>query len=168
MSESDEASMGIDQLPLTPESPLSPAAMSDGGSIDEVSGKVALATALHVMRTERDALTHLEGLYESDKVAQEGLANSVGAITASICAGGKLVVMGIGKSGKIGQKVVATMNSFGIRSAFLHPIEALHGDLGMIGEVSDLIICRRVTTLNIRTRTTQFSSLLSPEERQNY
>ena len=139
------ASTAMYQLPLTPTSPLSPAAMSDaGGPIDEVSSKDTLATALHVIRTERDALTRLESLYESDHVAQEGLANSVNAITTSICSGGKLVVIGVGKSGKIGQKVVATMNSFGIRSAFLHPTEALHGDLGMIGAVRVVITIRKL------------------------
>ena len=138
------ASAAMYQLPITPTSPLSSAAMSDaGGPIEELSSKDALATALHVIRTERDALTQLENRYESDSIAQEGFANSVNAITTSICSGGKLVVIGVGKSGKIGQKVVATMNSFGIRSAFLHPTEALHGDLGMIGEVSILITPRR-------------------------
>ena len=137
MAESEVASTAMFQLPLTPTSPLSSAAMSDaGGSVDEISNKDALATALHVIKTERDALTKLEGLYESDAVAQEGFTNSVDAISTSISSGGKLVVIGVGKSGKIGQKVVATMNSFGIRSAFLHPTEALHGDLGMIREVS--------------------------------
>ena len=145
MGEPKMASTAVYQLPLTPTSPLSSAAMSDaGGSIEELGGKDALATALHVIRTERDALTRLENLYDADVVAQEGLASSVNAITASICSGGKLVVVGVGKSGKIGQKVVATMNSFGIRSAFLHPTEALHGDLGMIGEVSGIATCRRL------------------------
>ena len=131
------------QLPLTPTSPLSPATLSDaGGPIEEISSKDALATAINVIRTERDALTQLEILYASDDIAQQGLTNSVEAISTSICSGGKLVVIGVGKSGKIGQKVVATMNSFGIRSAFLHPTEALHGDLGMIGEVNILIIPR--------------------------
>ena len=137
MCDLNMTSPALYQLPLTPTSPLSPAAMSDAGrSIEEFGSKDALATALHVIRTERDALTGLESLYDTNNVAQEGLANSVNAISASICSGGKLVVVGVGKSGKIGQKVVATMNSFGIRSAFLHPTEALHGDLGMIGEVS--------------------------------
>lgn len=140
MGESDLASTAMFQLPLTPISPLSSAAMSDaGGPIEEISSKDALATALHVIRTERDALTQLETLYESDVVAQKGLANSVEAISTSINSGGKLVVVGVGKSGKIGLKVVATMNSFGIRSAFLHPTEALHGDLGMIGGVNGLV-----------------------------
>lgn len=145
MAEPGMASTAMFQLPLTPTSPLSSAAMSDaGGPIDELSSKDALATALHVIRTERDALTQLESLYESDGIAQKGLANSVDAISTSISSGGKLVVVGVGKSGKIGQKVVATMNSFGIRSAFLHPTEALHGDLGMIGGVSVFLTAMRL------------------------
>lgn len=45
---------------------------------------------------------------------------------------GKLVWCGVGKSGLIGRKLHATSLSLGIKSAFLHPIEALHGDLGMV------------------------------------
>ncbi len=46
---------------------------------------------------------------------------------------GRLVVSGIGKSGLIGRKIVATLNSTGTFSLFLHPVEALHGDLGIVG-----------------------------------
>jgi len=46
---------------------------------------------------------------------------------------GRLIVSGIGKSGIIGRKIVATLNSTGTRSLFLHPVEAMHGDLGMVG-----------------------------------
>ena len=81
-------------------------------------------------------MTALEDLYETDNVAQEGLNNAVNVISKSVSCGGKIVVSGVGKSGKIGKKVVATMNSFGIKSVFLHPTEALHGDLGIIGSVS--------------------------------
>ncbi len=45
---------------------------------------------------------------------------------------GRLIVAGIGKSGIIGRKIVATLNSTGTRSLFLHPVEAMHGDLGMV------------------------------------
>ncbi|MDY0389697.1 MAG: KpsF/GutQ family sugar-phosphate isomerase [Desulfobulbus oligotrophicus] len=44
----------------------------------------------------------------------------------------RVVVTGIGKSGIIGQKVAATLNSTGTSAVFLHPVEALHGDLGMV------------------------------------
>lgn len=45
---------------------------------------------------------------------------------------GRVIVGGIGKSGIVGRKIVATLNSTGTRSLFLHPVEAMHGDLGMV------------------------------------
>ncbi len=45
---------------------------------------------------------------------------------------GRLIISGIGKSGIVGRKIVATLNSTGTRSLFLHPAEAMHGDLGMV------------------------------------
>jgi arabinose-5-phosphate isomerase len=52
---------------------------------------------------------------------------------------GKLIVTGVGKSGLIGAKMAATFASTGTPSFFLHPTEALHGDLGMIGK-EDVVI----------------------------
>ena len=52
---------------------------------------------------------------------------------------GKLIVTGVGKSGLIGAKMAATFASTGTPSFFLHPTEALHGDLGMIGD-GDVVI----------------------------
>jgi arabinose-5-phosphate isomerase len=51
-----------------------------------------------------------------------------------------LVVTGIGKSALIAQKIVATMNSTGTPSLFLHASEAIHGDLGMV-QKDDIVIC---------------------------
>jgi arabinose-5-phosphate isomerase len=45
---------------------------------------------------------------------------------------GRLIIGGIGKSGIVGRKIVATLNSTGTRSLFLHPVEAMHGDLGQV------------------------------------
>ncbi|MFW6284683.1 MAG: KpsF/GutQ family sugar-phosphate isomerase, partial [Desulfosalsimonas sp.] len=45
---------------------------------------------------------------------------------------GRVIVAGIGKSGLIARKIVATLNSTGTRAIFLHPVEAMHGDLGMV------------------------------------
>ena len=47
---------------------------------------------------------------------------------------GKLIVIGVGKSGHIGSKIAATLASTGTPSFFLHPAEAMHGDLGMISK----------------------------------
>jgi arabinose-5-phosphate isomerase len=52
---------------------------------------------------------------------------------------GKLIITGVGKSGLIGSKMAATFASTGTSSFFIHPTEALHGDLGMIGE-NDTVI----------------------------
>lgn len=51
----------------------------------------------------------------------------------------RLVVTGIGKSGLIGQKISATLNSTGTSSFFLHPVEAMHGDLGMVAS-TDIVL----------------------------
>jgi len=53
---------------------------------------------------------------------------------------GRLIVTGIGKSAIIAQKIVATMNSTGTPSMFLHASEAIHGDLGMV-QNNDVVIC---------------------------
>ncbi|MBC2696631.1 MAG: KpsF/GutQ family sugar-phosphate isomerase [Desulfobacteraceae bacterium] len=45
---------------------------------------------------------------------------------------GRVIIGGIGKSGIVGRKIVATLNSTGTRSIFLHPVEAMHGDLGIV------------------------------------
>lgn len=52
---------------------------------------------------------------------------------------GKLIVTGVGKSGLVGAKIAATLASTGTSSFFLHPTEAMHGDLGMIGSDDALL-----------------------------
>jgi arabinose-5-phosphate isomerase len=47
---------------------------------------------------------------------------------------GRVIIGGIGKSGIIARKIVATLNSTGTRALFLHPVEAMHGDLGMVSQ----------------------------------
>ncbi|OJJ86134.1 uncharacterized protein ASPGLDRAFT_65290 [Aspergillus glaucus CBS 516.65] len=100
----------------------------------------SLLTAIHVLSTERAALAHLERLYQTDGLAQENLVRAVDKIVRTIQNGGKLVFCGVGKSGKIARKIEATMNSLGIFSMFLHPTEALHGDLGVIRENDTLLL----------------------------
>ena len=53
---------------------------------------------------------------------------------------GRLIITGIGKSANIGQKIVATMNSTGTPSVFMHAADAIHGDLGIV-QNGDVIIC---------------------------
>ncbi|MBK8599702.1 MAG: KpsF/GutQ family sugar-phosphate isomerase [Flavobacterium sp.] len=67
-------------------------------------------------------------------------AQFVDAVEMIFNAKGRLVITGIGKSAIIAQKIVATLNSTGTPSLFLHASEAIHGDLGMIAK-EDVIIC---------------------------
>lgn len=61
------------------------------------------------------------------------------AVERILTCAGRVVVTGIGKSGLIGRKISATFNSTGVPSSFLHPAEAVHGDLGLV-QADDVVI----------------------------
>jgi arabinose-5-phosphate isomerase len=84
-----------------------------------------------VIRIEADAVNALENRID------ENFARAVEIIKA--CKG-RVVVSGMGKSGIIARKIVATLNSTGTPSLFLHPSDAVHGDLGMVRK-EDVVIC---------------------------
>ncbi len=67
----------------------------------------------------------------------------------------RLVVTGIGKSGLVGQKISATLNSTGTPSFFLHPVEAMHGDLGMVS-ATDVVLA-----ISYSGETAELNSLLA-------
>ncbi len=67
----------------------------------------------------------------------------------------RLVITGIGKSGLVGQKISATLNSTGTPSFFLHPVEAMHGDLGMVSP-SDVVLA-----ISYSGETTELNGLLA-------
>lgn len=85
-----------------------------------------------MLSTAATALSQVTILYQSDHVARHGLLRAVEVLTNVNDAGGKLLICGVGKSGLVGRKMVATMKSLGIASSFMHAAEALHGDLGDI------------------------------------
>ncbi len=79
---------------------------------------------------------------EADSILN--LTNSINAVfeelVNTICSSnGRVIITGIGKAGLIGKKIVATLISTGTNSIFLHPVEALHGDLGMVSK-DDIVI----------------------------
>lgn len=98
-------------------------------------GTRLLSRAVNVLSTAATALSQVSILYETDPVAREGLLQAVECVTKTNEAGGKLIICGVGKSGLVGQKMVATMKSLGIGSSFMHAAEAIHGDLGDIRKV---------------------------------
>lgn len=67
----------------------------------------------------------------------EDFAKAVEIINNAV---GKLIVVGIGKSAHVGNKIVATLNSTGTPAQFLHAAEAIHGDLGVI-QKQDVVLC---------------------------
>ncbi|THW47062.1 SIS domain-containing protein [Aureobasidium pullulans] len=93
-----------------------------------------LDRATRVLSIEATALSHVTRLYQTDPHAREGLLGAVECITKSQAEGGKVIVCGVGKSGLVGRKTVATLKSLSIAASFMHAAEAAHGDLGDIRE----------------------------------
>lgn len=87
------------------------------------SKEEVLQRAKEVLRIEK------EGLEELIKTLDFSFVDAVECILNTR---GRVVITGVGKSGLIGRKISATLSSTGTPSFFLHPVEALHGDLGMV------------------------------------
>ena len=90
-----------------------------------------ISSALKVIEIESNAVKSLTNQIKSDF---EDLCSNI------LNAKGKLILMGIGKSGHIAQKISATLSSTGTASFFIHPTEAAHGDLGMIDKEDSILI----------------------------
>ncbi len=84
---------------------------------------MSLETARRVLRIEAEALGDM--LQRLDARFEQ-------AVELLLACKGRVVVSGMGKSGLIGRKIAATFSSTGTPAAFLHPAEAIHGDLGML------------------------------------
>lgn len=85
-----------------------------------------------VLKMEGRALLSAAERYESDPSTAKTLNSVIDLIHARNHKGGKVIILGVGKSGKVGAKISATLCSTGTPSIFVHPTEALHGDLGVI------------------------------------
>jgi arabinose-5-phosphate isomerase len=93
--------------------------------------KALKSVAINTITDEAAAITNLIKSVDSD------FLNCISLILQSK---GRVIVTGIGKSAIIGQKIVATFNSTGTPSSFLHAADAIHGDLGTI-QKEDIVIC---------------------------
>jgi arabinose-5-phosphate isomerase len=87
-------------------------------------GKGDVEVALRVIRAEIDGLQSLAAALD------DGFER---AVAVCAVAHGRIIVTGIGKSGHVGRKIAATLASTGSPAQFVHPVEASHGDLGMVG-----------------------------------
>src|SRR3989454_8865171 len=95
------------------------AAMSQSGRLDPVE------RGRRVLALEAEAIQALAGRLGS------AFAH---AVTLLSQAKGRVIVSGVGKSGLIARKIAATFTSTGTPAAFLHPVDSLHGDLGIVGK----------------------------------
>jgi len=118
----------------------------------EAVGSADLAVARRVIRAE---IWGLESLAEA---LDDGFEAAVDACAA---ARGRIVVTGLGKSGHIARKIAATLASTGTPAQFVHPVEASHGDLGMIGS-DDAILA-----LSNSGETTEFADIVAYSRRCN-
>ena len=96
-----------------------------------MKNKNFISSALRVIEIESQAVMSLSKQIQPDF---ENLCKEILKIK------GKLILMGIGKSGHIAQKISATLSSTGTSSFFIHPTEAAHGDLGMISKQDAIFI----------------------------
>jgi len=87
--------------------------------------------AKEVIQSEASAVSSLSKLVASDEYEK--------ALDLIFNCKGSLVITGVGKAGIVGQKISATMASVGTPSHFLHPVEAVHGDLGRVNK-NDVIL----------------------------
>ena len=98
----------------------------------------------HAAASAERAIALAQETFDIEAAAVLGLKRRVGpsfaqAVNLILALQGRVVVMGMGKSGHIGRKIAATLASTGTPAMFVHPAEASHGDLGMITPV-DLVL----------------------------
>jgi arabinose-5-phosphate isomerase len=96
----------------------------------------ALTLALETLDIEAAALTELRTRLATKEVAAQAFA---AAVQALLTTRGRVVVMGMGKSGHVGRKIAATLASTGTAAMFVHPAEASHGDLGMVKAIDTVL-----------------------------
>ena len=129
-----------------------PSAPSQTGAepVDSDQHQDGLGSAKRVLETEAAALSALSA----------GLgASLVHALDVLDAVSGRVVVTGIGKSGHIAHKIVATLSSTGTPALFVHPSEASHGDLGMVAP------CDAVLALSNSGETTELADIVDYAKR---
>ncbi len=118
-----------------------------------MDAKRIVEKARDVLQTEAEGLLGLKTQIGPDYVAL------VEACAEVVEKGGKIVVSGVGKSGHVGRKISATLASTGSPSVFMHPVEAMHGDLGML-QTGDLLL-----TLSYSGESDELLTIITPAKR---
>lgn len=114
----------------------------------------------HIIRRANEVFdTEIEGIKAVQSRLDASFAELVERCSDTIDRGGKLVITGVGKSGYIGKKMAATLSSVGNPSVFMHPVEARHGDLGLL-QKEDLLIA-----ISYSGETEELLAVLPPAKR---
>ena len=103
--------------------------------------------------------TEIDGIKAVQAKLDDSFVELVERCSDAIDRGGKLVITGVGKSGYIGKKIAATLSSVGNPSVFMHPVEARHGDLGLL-QKEDLLIA-----ISYSGETEELLAVLPPAKR---
>ncbi|NJD10265.1 MAG: KpsF/GutQ family sugar-phosphate isomerase [Gemmatimonadetes bacterium] len=103
-------------------------------SVNGAGAADLLAAARQVIRLEAEALLAIEARLDGRFLA---------AVQLIAEARGRVIVSGLGKSGIVARKIAATMTSTGTPAVFLHPVEGMHGDLGIVGREDVAVLLSR-------------------------
>jgi len=90
-----------------------------------------------VIKEFQDVVNHASDMLWAMELPSTDITKAVGVVRDCV---DRVVVTGIGKAGIVARKISATLSSTGTPSFFIHPTEALHGDLGMIGSADVLLV----------------------------
>ena len=112
-----------------------------------------------VQRANEVFNTEIDGIKAVQSKLDDSFVELVERCSDAIDRGGKLVITGVGKSGYIGKKIAATLSSVGNPSVFMHPVEARHGDLGLL-QKEDLLIA-----ISYSGETEELLAVLPPAKR---
>jgi arabinose-5-phosphate isomerase len=105
-------------------------------SMSTAQAQQAINLALDTLDIEAAAVTELRTRLAIEASAARAFTQAIEMILATK---GRVVVMGMGKSGHVGRKIAATLASTGTAAMFVHPAEASHGDLGMVKAIDSIL-----------------------------
>ena len=114
-----------------------------------------------VLNLEGNSILDAEKRFIADPKAIASIEAAIALILERTQNGGRALIVGLGKSGKIAAKLAATFSSTGTASLYIHPTEALHGDLGVMGE-NDVVIA-----ISYTGNTEELITLMPYFERRN-
>jgi len=113
-----------------------------GSVAADAASRCVLTSLVSILILYSDSMKNIgENVVRIEAEALRSLADRIGgpmaqafqrAVELMFCCAGRVVVTGMGKSGLIARKIAATLSSIGTPALYLHPVEALHGDLGMV------------------------------------